>query len=133
MLSTAALYALRAMVCLAERPDLPQTSRDISEQVGIQSEYLAKVLGTLSRAGLVSSRRGRGGGFTLRREPKDISLFDVVAAIEPLNRIEEEVLQPDARDRTGKRLRDVVDTCVKDVTKRLGGSSLSDIAVKKRR
>jgi Rrf2 family protein len=133
MLSTAALYALRAMTHLAENPQQPQTAKDITSHVGIQSEYLAKVMGQLTRAGYVSSRRGRGGGFLLRHDPKDISLFDVITVLDPLDRVEDDVLQPDAKDRAGKKLRSVVDQAVKDVEQRLSSTSLADIAGKKRR
>ncbi len=48
---------------------------------------MAKVLGTLARAGIVTGRRGAGGGFRLARDPATLTLLDVVAAVEPIGRI----------------------------------------------
>ena len=49
--------------------------------------YLAKVLQLLARADIVTGRRGVGGGYRLTREPKDISMLDVINAIDPIKRI----------------------------------------------
>ncbi len=50
--------------------------------------YLPKVLQTLRRAGLVDSRRGLGGGFTLSKSPADLTILEVVNAVAPIQRIE---------------------------------------------
>ena len=49
--------------------------------------YLSKVLQSLSRAGLVNSQRGVGGGFVLARSLDDLTLLDVINAVDPLKRI----------------------------------------------
>jgi len=49
--------------------------------------YLAKVLQLLARAGIVSGRRGVGGGYKLTRPPADISMLDVIDSIDPIHRI----------------------------------------------
>ena len=51
--------------------------------------YLAKVLQGLSRAGLLHSQRGLGGGFTLARSPNQLTMWEVVQAVDPLRRIRE--------------------------------------------
>ena len=54
----------------------------ISESTGVPVEYLRKVLQRLSRARLVASERGRGGGFRLARPAERITLLNIVEAIE---------------------------------------------------
>jgi Rrf2 family transcriptional regulator, nitric oxide-sensitive transcriptional repressor len=80
-------YALRAVVWLASHPDRPLTAQQIAEATRVPAGYLAKVLQGLSRAGLLRSQRGLGGGFTLARDPADLSLWEVVQAVDPIRRI----------------------------------------------
>ena len=76
-------YALRAMLELATRSDAGLTSaREISERQRIPLRFLEQQLGSLSKAGLVESFRGAGGGCRLAKEPADITVADVVDAIE---------------------------------------------------
>ena len=59
----------------------------LAEVTKVPSAYLSKVLQNLSRAGIVRSQRGVGGGVSLASEPKDLTIFDVVSAVEPMQRI----------------------------------------------
>ena len=86
MVSQTAEYALRAVAWLAVHPGLATAER-IAEQTRVPARYMAKVLGTLARAGIVTGRRGVGGGFRLARDPASLTLLDVVAAVEPIHRI----------------------------------------------
>ena len=88
MLSQTAEYALRAMLCLADRAGQPRTVAEISRSAKVPAGYLAKVMQSLVRAGLVTSQRGLRGGFTLRREPGAVTVLEVVNAVDPLRRIE---------------------------------------------
>jgi len=77
--------AIAAMTRLAEVYDGGQTklsAADIAESRSLQAPFVAKVMTTLSRAGLVTGSRGPGGGFTLAREPKDIHLYDIFRLFE---------------------------------------------------
>jgi Rrf2 family protein len=56
--------------------------RVLAEFFDLPEAYLAKHLQRLSGAGLVSARRGPGGGYALAREPQDITLVDLVRAVE---------------------------------------------------
>jgi Rrf2 family protein len=58
----------------------------IARAVGAPENYLGKLLKVLAKEGLVESQKGLGGGFRLAREPKQISLFDVVEPIEQVSR-----------------------------------------------
>jgi len=80
MISRTAEYALRAVVNLAEAGGGPATAREISENIGVSAGYLAKVLRTLSHADLVLAQRGVGGGFTLAKDPGDITILEVLEA-----------------------------------------------------
>ena len=80
-------YALRAMVCLANASSTPQTRTQLVEQTKVPSAYLAKVMREMNRAGLVNAQRGVKGGFTLAKSAEDISLLEVVNAVDPLPRI----------------------------------------------
>lgn len=82
-------YALRAMAHLAKRPDKEYAlARAIGKELDIPPNYLSKVLQSLARAGLLESQRGRNGGFRMARTPKQISLYDILSAVEPMNRYE---------------------------------------------
>jgi Rrf2 family iron-sulfur cluster assembly transcriptional regulator len=76
-------YALRAMIHLAQGDGKDLTSaREISESQHIPLRFLEQQLGALSKAGLVESFRGAGGGCRLAKEPGEITVADVVDAIE---------------------------------------------------
>ena len=76
-------YALRAMIELAQRTGGGLVSaREISEVQHIPLRFLEQQLGSLSKAGLVESFRGAGGGCRLSKEPAQITVADVVDAIE---------------------------------------------------
>src|SRR6266699_4101813 len=82
-LSKKADYALMAMKHLALREERGSSSaREIAEQYDIPIELLAKVLQRLVRRGLLASHQGTRGGYQLMRAPTDISVADVIQAIE---------------------------------------------------
>lgn len=74
-------YGLRALVYLAETGG-QATADTISDDARIPRRLLARVLARLSRAGLVASQEGRGGGSRLSRPPQEITLREVVEAME---------------------------------------------------
>ena len=89
MISQTAEYALRAVVWLGSRPGEQVGTRQISEAAQVPTGYLSKVLQMLARADLVVSTPGRGGGFRLARSAANISVLDVVNAVDPIQRIRE--------------------------------------------
>ncbi len=88
MLSQTAEYALRVITFLASTQGAPVTTRQIAVGTRVPEGYLSKVLQSLSRAKLVHSQRGLHGGSVLAREPDEISVFDVVEAVDPIQRIQ---------------------------------------------
>lgn len=76
-------YGFRAVLYLAQKDGREWTdAHTISEHEIIPIRFLLKIMPNLIRAGIVKSQRGIGGGYALARNPKDISLLDVVEAIE---------------------------------------------------
>ena len=87
MLSQTAEYALRAMTCLGSEPGKPRTNRLLAQQCSVPSGYLSKVMQALGRAGLVRSTRGLHGGFLITRLPVEITILEILQAVDPLKRI----------------------------------------------
>jgi len=77
-------YAIRAMIELAERRDEDTLvpAREIAERQQIPLRFLEQQLGSLSRAGLVESFRGAGGGCRIAADPASITVAQVADAIE---------------------------------------------------
>lgn len=88
LLSDAAEYALRAVVWLARNGDGPRTAEQIAEGTRSTPGYLARVLQTLGRAGVVRAKRGVAGGFVLARDPRDLTILEIINLVDPLERIE---------------------------------------------
>ena len=82
--STRGDYASRALLSLALHADEggPTSVRDIAERTGLPQPYLEQILLALKGAGLVRSKRGVGGGYVLARSPEEISLSDIVSAVD---------------------------------------------------
>ena len=73
-------YAMRAVLYLATYR-LANT-REIAKAQSVPREYLAKIVQSLAKAGIVRTQRGVGGGISLARPPEEINMFDVLEAIE---------------------------------------------------
>ena len=87
MVSKTALYAIRALCALAKLPGGERAgAASIAEAIGAPPNYLGKLLQTLSRQGLVESKKGLNGGFCLSKAPKSITLKDVVDPIDQVGR-----------------------------------------------
>ncbi|NJN49628.1 MAG: Rrf2 family transcriptional regulator [Alkalinema sp. RL_2_19] len=85
-LSCKSEYALLALLELADHyaSGEPLQIRQISAQQNIPDRYLEQLLATLRRAGIVRSQRGAKGGYLLNREPRNITVLDVVNCLEGL-------------------------------------------------
>ncbi len=82
--STRGDYASRALLSLAlnQGESLPTSVRDIAERTGLPQPYLEQILLALKGAGLVRSKRGVGGGYVLARPPGEITLGQIVSAVD---------------------------------------------------
>jgi Rrf2 family protein len=89
MLSQTVEYSLRAIVWLAAHADDPQTTQQIAAATLVPAGYLAKVMQSLGRGGLVTAQRGKHGGFLLARPAEAVSVLEVINTVEPIQRIRE--------------------------------------------
>ena len=87
MFSQTVEYALRAMVHLASEAPAARTTEEIAKATRVPQAYLAKVLQGLVQAGLVKSQRGIGGGIALAKKPEQLTILEVVNAVDPIRRI----------------------------------------------
>lgn len=88
MFSQTAEYALRAVVYLAQHhSEGPIGNRVIADATQVPTSYLSKIMQDLARVSILESRRGVGGGFQLAVAPDDLSVLDVVNAVDPIKRI----------------------------------------------
>ncbi len=87
MFSQTVEYALRAVVHLAIHSPRPQTTSEIAAATQVPTAYLSKVLQGLREKGIVLLQRGVGGGVSLARSPQQLTILDVVSAVDPIPRI----------------------------------------------
>ena len=87
MFSQTTEYALRAMACLALRPDTLVPTPVLAKQTKVPPNYLAKVLQQLAGAKLIVGRRGVGGGYKLAKPAGQVRLLEVINAVSRVERI----------------------------------------------
>ncbi|HJO04361.1 MAG TPA: Rrf2 family transcriptional regulator [Acidobacteriota bacterium] len=82
-------YALRAMTFMGSRGDpfAPVSAAEVAKEEGIPPHYLAKVLQDLVKGEVLTSVRGRGGGFMLSRPPDKIFVVEVLRAVEDVDTV----------------------------------------------
>jgi Rrf2 family protein len=82
-LTRAADYAVRVMVHLAGCPaGMRATRAELAAGGDVPQHFLSKILQALSRGGLITSKRGVAGGFVLAKPPDEVTLLNVVEAVE---------------------------------------------------
>ena len=121
-------YAVRAAVELAATAHTI-TAEQIAQATGIPHNFLENILGELRRAGLVHSRRGQAGGYLLAKPADQISIADVIRAVEgPLANVRG--LSPEELDYEGSatKLRDVWVALRASVRAVLEQVTLADVA-----
>ena len=88
--SNACAYAIRAMSRLAMvRPDGYVLLDELCEGSDLPRHFVAKIFQELVRKGLLTSAKGRGGGFALARRPSKITLYDIVAVVDGIERLDQ--------------------------------------------
>ncbi len=83
IVSTKGRYALRVMVCLAERQGQDYVPlKEIAENEGISQKYLESIMTVLSKAGFVDALHGKGGGYRLNRTPEGYTIGGILKLTE---------------------------------------------------
>jgi len=84
MLSNSCRYGIRAVIYLASQPAASGKTgiKKISEDLNLPTPFLAKILQQLAKQKILSSSKGPHGGFSLLRDPRNITLFDIVNTID---------------------------------------------------
>ena len=82
LISTKGRYALRVMLDLAEQDGGYVPLAEVASRQGISEKYLEGIIALLSRAGLVKSLRGKGGGYCLARTPEEYTVGEILRITE---------------------------------------------------
>lgn len=127
MFSQTVEYALRAVVHLAGEAPTARTTDEIAAVTQVPRAYLSKVLQSLGRAGIVHSQRGLGGGMTLTKKPADLTILEVVNAVEPIVRIRACPLGLSTHGTHLCPLHRKMDNALATVEKAFSGTTLADI------
>lgn len=86
--SKKAYYGLRAVLALAQ-VKIPLSIRSLANLEHLPEDYLEKILQTLRRRNIVTSQKGASGGYTLARTPEELTMWDIVSALDgPLKTFE---------------------------------------------
>ncbi|MDJ0734210.1 MAG: Rrf2 family transcriptional regulator [Nostocaceae cyanobacterium] len=132
-LSCKSEYAILALLELANnyQSGEPLQIRQIAAQQNIPDRYLEQLLATLRRGGIVKSQRGSKGGYLLTREPVRITLFEVVACLEGLDKVQkpQQELQPRTVD--SAVVREIWEEACQAVNSVLQNYTLADICEKR--
>lgn len=127
MFSQTVEYALRAAVVLANHLDEPRTAQQIAAVAQVPADYLVKVMRSLARSGLVHAQRGKHGGFTLARQPEQLTILDIVNAVDPIRRIVTCPLGILAHGTTLCPLHRRLDSAMASVEAALAGATLAEL------
>ena len=125
-------YAVRAVLYLARNGDQRTATSMIAEEQRIPPSFLAKIVSQLSIAGLLHTSRGARGGVTLARTPKEITLLEVIEAIDGPIQLNECVGESSSCSFDDDcPLRPVWCDAQEDLVRKLKGTNFSDMVIKK--
>lgn len=118
-------YAIRALLQLAKSNNTLSTTK-IAEEMKIPGNYLPSIIQKLREAGLVSVKRGAKGGSTLAKPASEITLFEIINAMETTTRLnkcleDDEFCNRDATDyckvhKVYEHMQSLLDSCMQSVT-----------------
>lgn len=127
-LSNKGRYAIRALFDIAFFSDgRPTQVKDIAERQGIPARFLEQIFQDLKRGGIVGSKRGPQGGYILSRGPTEISIGDVVRAVEGPITLGDRA-EPRGKRGTGKEARQVLDAVFTDLASKVE-ASLNSVSI----
>jgi len=119
-------YACRVLTSLANHYGRTKLARieDLARDEVVPANYLVRILNDLREAGVLESKRGTRGGYTLARPPEDISLRDIASAVEP-DLVSVVTSQPGL---SGPRVADAFRKISENLAAELGKVTLRDLA-----
>lgn len=123
-------YGVRVILHLAGLPPSARAStQDIATRQSVPNPFLAKIISQLSLAGLVTTFRGAGGGVALARPAAQISLLDVIEALEGPIHLNRCLVQSDSCPRHGKcPIHEVLARAQSELTALLGLTNFETLA-----
>lgn len=127
MFSQTVEYALRAVVHLASEAPKAQTTDEIAAATRVPRAYLSKVLQSLTRGGIVHSQRGLRGGMALAKPAEQLTILEVVNAVEPVQRIRTCPLGLSAHGVNLCPLHRRMDNALAMIEEALGGATVAEI------
>jgi len=129
-LSQSVAYAVQATLKLAEDPTAsPSSCGQVAASGQMPEGFLLQILRDLTKQGILHSTRGGGGGFMLGRRPEDISLLDLIEAVDgPINAVlpGKGIFPEDSAERLHEALKGIAD----QVRRQLSAIRLSDLMVR---
>lgn len=131
MFSQTVEYALRAMVQLAFDGQQGCSTEDLAKKTQVPRAYLSKVVQGLRASGLLRSQRGLGGGVYLNKPPEEISILDVVNAVEPVKRISSCPLGLKSHSAKLCPLHSKIDMALAAIEESFGSTTLADLTTGK--
>ncbi len=81
-LSNTAQYAVRVLLYMSENPERKYSAAELIQKLSISDKYLRRIMTSLAKEGFAASSHGRDGGYKFKKKINEISLADIVFAIE---------------------------------------------------
>lgn len=125
--SQTAEYALRAVVWLAQNPGEPQTTQQLATGTRVSVSYLPKVLQPLGRVGILTSQRGINGGYTLNRDPEELTVLEIVNCVDPIQRITRCPLKLESHTGGLCPLHRMLDDSIGDLQQRFSETTIAEL------
>jgi len=130
-LTRASTYAIHAIAYMAEQANpRPVASHDIARARGIPERFLLKVLKPLADRKILVSMKGPNGGYRLARTPTQISLLDVIEAVDGPIRGQVPMTESASNQKVDQRLQTISDQTADGVRRQLQKVSIAELAGK---
>ena len=121
-------YAIRALAVMCRHHTRNWSVPDLVHELGIPRPFLRTILQTLTRHGILASRKGIGGGFRVVRSPRKISVVDIIEIFQGPFAINECLFKRQICPNTNRcLLKKKIDTLERYVARQLGAITIADL------
>ncbi len=121
-------YAVRALICILKKPSQVHTAVTLSHELKIPKPFLRTIMQQMAAAGLVSSTKGKGGGFTSAKSAKDLTLIEIMQVFQGNFSVIDCMFRKKLCDnRNNCILRSNIKGIEQDIQKRLAGITLKKL------